>query len=253
MLYRCNLKKFQYDPEDIFSFQPDKVRRALSSLIQQKSKFLQLLYPKQQDSVSSTVLETKLDIIVHILCKEAALLTRLRMIQQLDILDYQGAKLALEALGVSTQHDLEKLEKKIFGKSFSPTWLKEELLHLNNHDDMIFHSEEEKLRMEWCLAEDTRELEESFQRGRSYLRSLDSVELARILGDFLYSTITKDCSLLITFVPVSDYSGLPCIWKTLCIGQQMYYYCISVVDLEPKSLKKLNKWLESDRYLFQCP
>ncbi|GJD08370.1 hypothetical protein Gasu2_26760 [Galdieria sulphuraria] len=259
--YRSNLKNFQsedslvYTPEDILSFQHDRIRRALVSLIRQKSKYLQLLHPHQPEPISSTILETKLDILVHIICKEAILLSRLRMIQQLDILDYEGAKLALEALETLKDSDLEKLEKKIYGKSFTPGWLKEELLYLNSFHDMIFDSDEEETRMHWCLTGDIQKLERSFLQGLSCLHSLESGELERILGDFLYSTITKDCSLLISFVQVSENSNcyLSDMWKPIYIEQRMYYYSISVIDLEPKSLKKLKIWLENDQFLFQFP
>ncbi|EME30203.1 uncharacterized protein Gasu_23600 [Galdieria sulphuraria] len=259
--YRSNLKNFQsedslvYTPEDILSFQHDRIRRALVSLIRQKSKYLQLLHPHQPEPISSTILETKLDILVHIICKEAILFSRLRMIQQLDILDYEGAKLALEALETLKDSDLEKLEKKIYGKSFTPGWLKEELLYLNSFHDMIFDSDEEETRMHWCLTGDIQKLERSFLQGLSCLHSLESGELERILGDFLYSTITKDCSLLISFVQVSENSNcyLSDMWKPIYIEQRMYYYSISVIDLEPKSLKKLKIWLENDQFLFQFP
>ncbi|GJQ09874.1 hypothetical protein GpartN1_g1665.t1 [Galdieria partita] len=257
--YRCNLKYSQlessldYNPEDIFSFQYERIRRALVSLLRQNSKYLQLLYPCELEPSSSTILDSKLDVLVHIICKEAVLFTNIRMIQQLDVLDYEGVKIALETLEILDETDLEQLEKKIYRRTFSPHWLKEELLYLASHDDIIFHSDEEEKRMHWCLTGDIRKLEESFLRGQSCLRSLDRVELERLIGDFLYSTIMKDCSILINFVQVSENSewNLSDIWKPLCIEQRMYYYCISIIDLEPKSLKKLKIWLENDLFLFQ--
>lgn len=261
--YRCNLKqnvpegsnlKSCYHPPDIFSFETDRVRTAFVSLLRCRSKYLQLLHPIETEPLASSILETNLDILVEIIRKEACLLMSLRKIQQLDILDYYGAKLALEKLHILNEcTDLEKLERRVYEKTASSGWLEEELEYLNGHGDIIFHSdeEEEQTKMQWCLDKDSAKLEESFHRARSYLLSLSSAELERFLGDFLYSTIMKDCSIIITFKASedSDFSSSD-KWKTLSMGQRTYYYSISIIDLEPKSLKKLNTWLENDEFLF---
>ncbi|XP_062022108.1 inositol-pentakisphosphate 2-kinase-like [Rosa rugosa] len=87
----------------------------------------------------------------------------------------------------------------------------------------------------------------------SSLHSLSLDESLKIVKDFLIAATAKDCSLMISFRPRKDGStGSPYNNVYLESTNQFYDYKVHFIDLDLKSLKKLEEYYELDKKIVRC-
>ncbi|KAL6216174.1 PREDICTED: inositol-pentakisphosphate 2-kinase-like [Fragaria vesca subsp. vesca] len=87
----------------------------------------------------------------------------------------------------------------------------------------------------------------------SSLHSLPLDESLKIVKQFLISASAKDCSLMFSFRPRKDGStGSPYNNVYLESTNQFYDYKVYFIDLDLKSLKKLEEYYELDKKIVRC-
>ncbi|KAK9947042.1 hypothetical protein M0R45_012479 [Rubus argutus] len=87
----------------------------------------------------------------------------------------------------------------------------------------------------------------------SSLHSLSLDESLKIVKDFLIAATAKDCSLMISFRPRKDGStGSPYKNVYLESTNQFFDYKVYFIDLDLKSLKKMEEYYELDKKIVSC-
>lgn len=258
---RCNAGNDdppRYSPADLLSGEHCRILSALDALRRRRAHSLRVFYDgrvmladdipideefaSREEAFKSRYCEYAIKASARVLAKSDFAFGILET-QRLDYIDALGAEKVWSKLVRVCGGDERQAEAAVWNAYF---------IDEDSHPDIIDKVRIARTHLSYPSSAYAREhhCDDNVKKAENYLESLETEVAARILADFMISSVIKDCSVMVSmlvrskdYVPSNADNYVTLDDGSVCV------YCVDIVDLEPKPVSKIRKWADRDRAL----